>query len=101
MFRAACYHRSMAKKPKDLTSLRIEVPRALRLFVAERSKDRNGSASEYVSELIRKDQQRFEQVLNAKLLEGLESPAVEVTPAFWEALRRRIRQKDRIRKIGR
>jgi len=86
----------MAKKPKELTALTVDLPKDLRLFVAERAQHRYGSASKYVGSLIREDQQRYQQVLNAKLVEALDSgPAVEVTPAFWDALRRRIRTKDR------
>ena len=89
----------MAKKPKDLTSLYVDLPAALGLFVAERARDRYGSASEYVCGLIREDQQRSVQSLNDKLLEGLDSgPAIEVTPAFWDALRRRIKNRERRRK---
>lgn len=86
----------MAKKPKDLTAIALDLPKDLRLFVAERARDRYGSASEYVCELIREDQQRSDQSLNDKLLQALDSgPGVEVTPAFWEALRRRIRRRAR------
>jgi len=49
---------------------------------------RYSSASEYVRELIRADEKRkAEEQLEAKLLEGLNSPESPMTPADWKGLR--------------
>ena len=48
-----------------------------------------GSASEYIRELVRRDQkERAQDRLEALLLEGLESgDPVPVTPQYWDKLR--------------
>jgi Arc/MetJ-type ribon-helix-helix transcriptional regulator len=45
------------------------------------------SADEYVQALIREDQKRqAKQALEAKLLEGLQGPAVEMTGEDWDSI---------------
>ena len=48
--------------------------------------------SEYVRELVRRDQkQRTEERLEALLLEGLSSgEPIEITPEYWENKRRQL-----------
>ena len=73
-----------------LCSMNIALPEALQAYVAERVESgQYGNTSEYVRELIRKDQR--EQAitrLRALVEEGLASgPATPDTPADWDELR--------------
>ena len=73
-----------------VSTMNVSLPESLVRFVARRvARTGYGSASEYVRELIRRDQSR--ERLRAALLEGLESgPAVDVDEAFWDARRERL-----------
>ena len=70
--------------------MNISLPETLKAFVDEQVSQRGyGTSSEYVRELIRKDQQA--QQLRAMLLAGAQSPAQEaVTPAYFDALRQKV-----------
>ena len=70
--------------------MNISLPDALKSFVDVQVTNRGyGTSSEYVRELIRKDQQV--QQLRALLLAGAQSPAQKaVTPAYFEALRQKV-----------
>ena len=70
--------------------MNISLPDALKTFVDEQVAQRGyGTSSEYVRELIRKDQER--QHLRGLLLEGAaSSPAGQADTAYFEGLRRRI-----------
>jgi antitoxin ParD1/3/4 len=58
---------------------------------AEIAREGFASASEYLRALIREAQKRkAKQELEAKLLDGLQSPAREMTDADWAFLRQRI-----------
>jgi len=72
-----------------MTSMNISLPDGLRAFVEEQVERRHfSSASEYLRELIRADQQRREQErLEALLLEGLDSGA---SRPLTEEVRREI-----------
>jgi antitoxin ParD1/3/4 len=73
------------------TSMNISLPETMKDFVDEQVHGGGyGSASEYIRDLVRRDQkQRAESRLQALLLEGLESGGdIPVTPEFWENLRR-------------
>jgi antitoxin ParD1/3/4 len=72
-----------------MESMNISLPEPLKQFVDEQiSTGRYSSASEYVRELIRADEKRkAEEELEAKLLEGLNSPGSELTKADWKAIR--------------
>jgi antitoxin ParD1/3/4 len=72
--------------------MNISLPESLKSFVDEQVADRGyGTSSEYVRELIRKDQDR--QRLRRLLLDGAESaPGAVADRAYFEALRRRARQ---------
>jgi len=87
------------------TTMNISLPETLRDFVDERVAEGSfASASDYVRALIRDDRvkraqailgskKRAQAILEAKLLEGLESgPAVVADDAYWEALERDVRE---------
>lgn len=75
-----------------MTTMNISLPEEMKAFIeAQMAADGFASASEYLRALIREAQKRqAKRELDAKLLEGLESPASELTEADWAALRERI-----------
>jgi len=72
--------------------MNISLPDTLRSFVDEQVSTRGyGTSSEYVRELIRRDQDR--QHLRGLLLEGAASaPTAPVDTGHFEGLRERVRQ---------
>lgn len=72
--------------------MNISLPETLKSFVDEQVAGRGyGTSSEYVRELIRKDQDR--QRLRRLLLDGAESASGEPADAtYFEALRKRVSQ---------
>jgi antitoxin ParD1/3/4 len=74
-----------------MSTMNISLPESLKSFVDEQVSQRGyGTSSEYVRELIRKDQDR--QRLRGFLLAGAESPPTSpVDAAYFEGLRDRIR----------
>ena len=70
--------------------MNISLPDSLKTFVDEQVTQRGyGTSSEYVRELIRKDQER--QHLRDLLLEGAASaPAGPADAAYFEGLRHRV-----------
>jgi antitoxin ParD1/3/4 len=72
-----------------MSTMNISLPDSLKTFVDEQVSQRGyGTSSEYVRELIRKDQER--QHLRGLLLEGAASaPAGPANSAYFEGLRRR------------
>ncbi len=72
--------------------MNISLPDTLKDFVDEQVSQRGyGTSSEYVRELIRKDQDRSH--LRDLLLAGARSkPGAELTPAYFDALRSRARK---------
>lgn len=72
-----------------MTTMNISLPEALKAFVDEQVAGRGyGTSSEYVRELIRRDQDR--QRLRQLLLEGAASPPVGTADdAYFEGLRQR------------
>ena len=78
-----CYRRSM-------TTMNVSLPEELRTFVDERVEDgRYGSTSEYVRELIRRDQDRHR--LRGLLLDGATSARGPVADdAYFAALGSRV-----------
>ena len=74
-----------------MTTMNISLPDALKTYVDEQVTGRGyGTSSEYVRELIRKDQDR--QRLRGLLLEGAASPAVDpIDDAYFAGLRDRVR----------
>ena len=86
----------MANFAKDgtmtrMSTMNISLPEALKTFVDAQVSERGyGTSSEYVRELIRRDQQR--QQLRALLLEGAASgPTSPVDADYFESLRARVR----------
>ncbi|MEO6280618.1 type II toxin-antitoxin system ParD family antitoxin [Roseateles sp.] len=75
--------------------MNISLPEPMRTFVEKRVSEKGyGSSSEYVRDLIRRDQER--ETLRALLLEGAQSPvAAEMTPAFFAGLRQRVQTRKR------
>jgi len=72
--------------------MNISLPDTLKSFVDEQVSQRGyGTSSEYVRELIRKDQDRLQ--LRELLLAGAASaPATPVDGAYFEGLRDRVRK---------
>ena len=75
-----------------MTTMNISLPDTLKSFVDEQVAGRGyGTSSEYVRELIRRDQDR--QRLRGLLLEGAASKPIEIDPpAYFESLRERVRK---------
>ena len=73
-----------------MSSMNVSLPVALKSFVDEQVRRRGyATSSEYVRELIRRDQDR--QHLRNMLLQGAESAPEEVAgPAYFDALRGRV-----------
>ena len=70
-----------------MSSMNISLPESLKSFVDEQVSQRGfGTSSEYVHELIRRDQERRQ--LQGLLIEGASSEATQaVTPAYFDNLR--------------
>ncbi|KFF33668.1 type II toxin-antitoxin system ParD family antitoxin [Pseudomonas paraeruginosa] len=73
-----------------MSTMNISLPDTLKSFVDEQVSQRGyGTSSEYVRELIRKDQDR--QRLRGLLIAGAESmPAAPADDDYFESLRRRV-----------
>ena len=86
-----------------MESMNISLPEPLKQFVdGQILTGRYGSASEYVRELIRADEKRkAEDLLEAKLLEGLNSAESPLTPADWSAIRKEALAKVKAQKKSR
>jgi antitoxin ParD1/3/4 len=88
---------NFAKEDKlsSMTTMNISLPDALKTFVDGQVAERGyGTSSEYVRELIRKDQDR--QHLRGLLLAGASSQPTQVADgAYFDALRARVRQSQR------
>jgi antitoxin ParD1/3/4 len=75
-----------------MSTMNISLPDSLKVFVDEQVSQRGyGTSSEYVRELIRRDQDRMR--LRGLLLAGAASvPTAPVGDAYFEGLRDRVRQ---------
>ena len=75
-----------------MSTMNISLPDPLKSFVDEQVKQRGyGTSSEYVRDLIRKDQERAR--LRGLLLEGVASQAVGPADSkYFDGLRNRIRR---------
>lgn len=73
-----------------MTTMNVSLPQPLKEYVDLRLVDGGySSASEYIRELIRLDQDR--QVLRTKILEGLDSPVMGMeVSAFLDGLRSKL-----------
>ena len=76
-----------------MSTMNISLPEALKGFVDEQVASRGfGTSSEYVRELIRRDQDR--QKLRSLLLDGASSKlAGEADGGYFETLRERVRNR--------
>ncbi len=75
-----------------MATMNVSLPDAMRAWVdAQVESGQYGNVSEYVRDLIRRDQKaRAQDRLEQMLLEGINSGAAEpVTEEFWTELRRR------------
>lgn len=81
--------------------MNISLPDVMKAFVEEQVQSGGyGTVSEYVRDLVRRDQKEWAQDrLEALLLDGLQrGPGAPVTPEFWNGLRREIRERREKRK---
>ena len=80
-----------------MTTMNISLPEALKSFVDEQVSQRGfGTSSEYVRELIRKDQDRRQ--LHSLLLEGAGSPPTQAaTTTYFVELRERVGKSNKSR----
>lgn len=76
-----------------MSTMNISLPEPLKNFVDEQVKQRGyGTSSEYVRDLIRKDQERTR--LRGLLLEGAASPPLGPADSkYFDGLRNRIRRR--------
>jgi antitoxin ParD1/3/4 len=76
-----------------MTSMNISLPDEMKAFVeTEMAQEGYASASEYVRALIGNAQKRrAKQELEARLLEGLQGPAIEMTREDWDSIEREAR----------
>lgn len=74
-----------------MTTMNISLPDALKAFVDEQVSQRGyGTSSEYVRELIRRDQDRL-HLRNLLRVGASSAPTAPVDAAYFEALRGRVR----------
>jgi antitoxin ParD1/3/4 len=75
-----------------MSTMNVSLPESLKAFVDEQVNQRGyGTSSEYMRELIRKDQDR--QHLRSLLTAGAASaPMAPVNDAYFEGLRNRVRK---------
>lgn len=73
-------------------TMNISLPDSLKAFIDERVESGHyGTLSEYIRELIRKDQGRYQ--LRRLLMEGLESPNMgPADEAYWASKHKTIRK---------
>jgi antitoxin ParD1/3/4 len=83
-----------------MQSMNISLPDPLKKFVdGQIAEGRYSSVSEYVRELIRADEKRkAEDRLESLLLEGLNSPEVELQPSDWADIRKQALSRIEARK---
>ena len=69
-----------------MSTMNISLPDTMRSFVEQRiAQEGYSTASEYIHQLIREDQQRQAgKRLEAMLLQGLSGESIEVSDAWWE-----------------
>lgn len=78
-----------------MSTMNISLPDSLKSFVDDQVAERGyGTSSEYVRELIRKDQDRL-QLRNLLLEGGASSPTTPADTAYFKTLRDRIQRRAR------
>ena len=72
--------------------MNVSLPESLRAFAEERARAHYSLASEYIRELIRRDQREAaKEKLEELLIEGLESgEPIVVTEEYWEKKRHEL-----------
>lgn len=74
-----------------MSTMNISLPETLKSFVDEQVSQRGyGTSSEYVRELIRRDQDRL-QLRNLLLAGASSAPTAPVNETYFEGLRERVR----------
>ena len=73
-----------------MATMNVSLPDEMKAFVETRATEEGfGTVSEYLRSVIRDLQRRqARQDLEAKLLEGLQSPAVPMTRDDWDSIQR-------------
>lgn len=75
-----------------MSTMNISLPESLKSFVDEQVSQRGyGTSSEYVRELIRKDQERL-HLRNLLLAGAASAPAAAAESRYFEGLRDRVRK---------
>lgn len=75
-----------------MSTMNISLPQTLKSFVDEQVSQRGyGTSSEYVRELIRRDQDRL-QLRDLLLAGASSSPAAPADSRYFEDLRKRVRK---------
>lgn len=83
-----------------MSTMNISLPDALKSFVDEQVSQRGyGTSSEYVRELIRRDQDR-QQLRNLLLAGAASAPAAPADASYFEGLRDRVRKDAKARAQG-
>jgi antitoxin ParD1/3/4 len=79
-----------------MTTVTVTLPESLSEFVARQvSEGGHASPEEFIRHLILEDQKRrARERVDALLLEGLQSPAREMTEGDWQELRRRVAERE-------
>ena len=93
--RATPLDTAVMPEKKPLTSMTVSLPAAQKAYVQEQAAASGCSTpSEYIRRLIHADQKAHEQeALEKKVLEGLDSPAREMSGKEWSKLRQNLRNK--------
>ena len=87
-----------------MTNMNVSLPGPMRDWIeAQIRGGRYGNASEYVRDLIRRDQERLaHERLEQLLLDGLDSgDAIEVSPEYWNQKRQELIARARARAASR
>lgn len=75
-----------------MSTMNISLPETLKSFVDQQvSQGRYSTSSEYLRELIRKDQDRL-RVRDLLLLGGASAPGAPANASYFESLRDRVRK---------
>lgn len=74
-----------------MSTMNVSLPQSLKSFVDQQVEQRGyGTSSEYIRELIRKDQDRM--LFRQMLLDGANSPLeAEADSAYFDQLRKRVK----------
>jgi Arc/MetJ-type ribon-helix-helix transcriptional regulator len=83
------------RRATNLTSMTVSLPASQKAYVKARAAESGCSTpSEYVRRLIHADQRaREEELLERKILEGIDSPSRVMTSEDWEELRSKLKRK--------